>query len=72
MFSRRELYMFWCEYVENHGIQHKRDLDYVASSFELSMALEYDTEKNVYNFTRNFAKDKLENIFGFAILKKND
>jgi hypothetical protein len=70
MFSRQELYMYWCEYVESHGVQQKRDLDYVASSMELSMGVEYGTEENVYNFTREFARGKLEDIFGFAIINK--
>ena len=68
MFSRKELYMYWCEYVESHGVQQKRDLDYVASSLELSMGVEY--KENTYNFSREFAREKLENIFGFAILNK--
>ena len=67
--SRHELFMYWSEFVLEHGIQHyKRDLNFVCSSFELTMEVDYDEKNNAYELDRRDVSEKLRQLFGEEIL----
>ena len=65
-FSKEELFMYWTEYVDSHHVQTKRDMDYVISSFELSMDCDYTNK--IYDLSKAFVAKQLAAIFGETIL----
>jgi hypothetical protein len=61
--------MFWSEFVLEHGIQHyKRDLNFVCSSFELIMNVDYNEKNNIYILDRSVVAQTLRQLFGEEIL----
>jgi hypothetical protein len=67
--TRQELFMFWSEFVLEHGIQHyKRDLNFVCSSFELIMNVDYNEKNNIYILDRSVVAQTLRQLFGEEIL----
>ena len=67
--SKQELFMYWNQFVEEHGVvHHRRDLNYVASSFELCMNCDYDEKQGCYNLKKADVLEKLRALFGEEII----
>ena len=68
-FSKIDLYECWQIYIESHGINSRRDYDYVVSSFELAMDVECN-EHDRYIIPRSYATEKLTEFFGQKVHKE--
>jgi len=68
-FTKMELYECWQIYVDTHGINSRRDFDYVVSSFELAMNVEC-SENDKYSIPKTYAQQKLADFFGDKVQTK--
>ncbi len=64
-FDKTDLFVSWKVYIDSHGINSKRDFDYVTSSFELAMNVECN-ERDVYQIPYPYATSKLTEFFGVS------